>query len=98
MPQTDESTHQPFLDFAEQVLPQSVIRAAITAAYRRPETEAIPMLLEQARLPEDVALATHKLAYSIAEKLRNQKSANGRAAWCKACYKNSPFLHRKAWL
>ncbi|CNJ59513.1 trifunctional transcriptional regulator/proline dehydrogenase/L-glutamate gamma-semialdehyde dehydrogenase [Yersinia aldovae] len=79
MPQTDESTHQPFLDFAEQVLPQSVIRAAITAAYRRPETEAIPMLLEQARLPEDVALATHKLAYSIAEKLRNQKSANGRA-------------------
>ncbi|EMZ5188287.1 trifunctional transcriptional regulator/proline dehydrogenase/L-glutamate gamma-semialdehyde dehydrogenase [Yersinia enterocolitica] len=79
MPQVIESVHQPFLDFAEQVLPQSVNRAAITAAYRRPETEAIPMLLEQARLPEDLAQATHKLAYSIAEKLRNQKSANGRA-------------------
>lgn len=79
MPQVTESAHQPFLDFAEQVLPQSVTRAAITAAYRRPETEAIPMLLEQARLPADQAQATHKLAYSIAEKLRNQKSANGRA-------------------
>ncbi|WP_145582030.1 trifunctional transcriptional regulator/proline dehydrogenase/L-glutamate gamma-semialdehyde dehydrogenase [Yersinia vastinensis] len=79
MAQVTESTHQPFLDFAEQVLPQSVARAAITAAYRRPETEAIPMLLEQARLPAEQAQATHKLAYSIAEKLRNQKSANGRA-------------------
>ncbi|MFW5387153.1 trifunctional transcriptional regulator/proline dehydrogenase/L-glutamate gamma-semialdehyde dehydrogenase [Yersinia sp. 2542 StPb PI] len=79
MPQVTESAHQPFLDFAEQVLPQSVTRAAITAAYRRPETEAIPMLLEQARLPADLAQETHKLAYSIAEKLRNQKSAKGRA-------------------
>ncbi|WP_145561074.1 trifunctional transcriptional regulator/proline dehydrogenase/L-glutamate gamma-semialdehyde dehydrogenase [Yersinia mollaretii] len=79
MPQVADSAHQPFLDFAEQVLPQSVTRAAITAAYRRPETEAIPMLLEQARLPADLAQATHSLAYSIAEKLRNQKSANGRA-------------------
>ncbi|MGE4800045.1 trifunctional transcriptional regulator/proline dehydrogenase/L-glutamate gamma-semialdehyde dehydrogenase [Yersinia hibernica] len=78
MPQLIENSHQPFLDFAEQVLPQSVTRAAITAAYRRPETEAIPMLLEQARLPADLAQATHKLAYAIAEKLRNQKSANGR--------------------
>ncbi|ACY62590.1 PutA protein: proline dehydrogenase/delta-1-pyrroline-5-carboxylate dehydrogenase [Yersinia pestis D182038] len=75
IPQLTENTHQPFLDFAEHVLPQSVTRAAITAAYRRPETEAIPMLLEQARLPADLAQATHKLAYSIAEKLRNQKSA-----------------------
>ncbi|EKN4199084.1 trifunctional transcriptional regulator/proline dehydrogenase/L-glutamate gamma-semialdehyde dehydrogenase [Yersinia ruckeri] len=79
MPQSAESAHQPFLDFAEQILPQSVTRAAITAAYRRPETEAIPMLLEQARLPAALADATHKLAYGIAEKLRNQKSAHGRA-------------------
>ncbi|WP_213894958.1 hypothetical protein, partial [Raoultella ornithinolytica] len=41
---------QPFLDFAEQILPQSVTRASITAAYRRAETDAVPMLLEQARL------------------------------------------------
>ncbi|CAI0754061.1 Bifunctional protein putA [Serratia rubidaea] len=79
MPQPQEESHQPFLEFAEHILPQSVTRAAITAAYRRPEQEAVPMLLEQARLPADLAQATHKMAYGIAEKLRNQKSAHGRA-------------------
>ncbi|GLZ88858.1 bifunctional protein PutA [Metapseudomonas resinovorans] len=74
-----EATHQPFLEFAESILPQSVLRAAITAAYRRPEQEAVPMLLEQARLPAEMADAAYKLAYGIAEKLRNQKSAGGRA-------------------
>lgn len=69
---------QVFLDFAESILPQSVLRAAITGAYRRPETEALPMLLEQARLPQDQAEATQKMALGIAEKLRNQKSAGGR--------------------
>ncbi len=69
---------QVFLEFAESILPQSVLRAAITSAYRRPETEAVPMLLEQARLPKEKAEATQKLALGIAEKLRNQKSASGR--------------------
>ena len=69
---------QVFLEFAESILPQSVLRAAITSAYRRPETEAVPMLLEQARLPKEKAEATQKLAMSIAEKLRNQKGASGR--------------------
>lgn len=78
LPATIES-HQPFLDFAEQILPQSVSRSAITAAYRRPEAEAVSMLLEQARLPAPVDQAAHKLAYDLASKLRNQKSANGRA-------------------
>jgi RHH-type proline utilization regulon transcriptional repressor/proline dehydrogenase/delta 1-pyrroline-5-carboxylate dehydrogenase len=71
--------HQCFLEFAESILPQSVLRAAITSAYRRPEPEVVPMLLEQARLPASMAEATQKLASSIAEKLRNQKSATGRA-------------------
>ncbi|MCL2892262.1 trifunctional transcriptional regulator/proline dehydrogenase/L-glutamate gamma-semialdehyde dehydrogenase [Brenneria tiliae] len=80
MPQSqEEETHQPFLDFAEQILPQSVIRAAITAAYRRPETELVPMLLEQAKLPDEMAQSTHKMAYRLAERLRGQKSAAGRA-------------------
>ncbi|WP_339526048.1 trifunctional transcriptional regulator/proline dehydrogenase/L-glutamate gamma-semialdehyde dehydrogenase [Pseudomonas sp. EA_35y_Pfl2_R111] len=69
---------QVFLDFAESILPQSVLRAAITGAYRRPETEAVPMLLEQARLPKDMAEASNTLAMKIAEKLRNQKNAGGR--------------------
>ncbi|ELY6359595.1 trifunctional transcriptional regulator/proline dehydrogenase/L-glutamate gamma-semialdehyde dehydrogenase, partial [Cronobacter sakazakii] len=52
---------------------------AITAAWRRAETDAVPMLLEQARLPQPVAEKTHQLAWSLAEKLRNQKTASGRA-------------------
>lgn len=69
---------QVFLDFAESILPQSVLRAAITAAYRRPENDAVPMLLEMARLPKEQSDAANKMALSIAEKLRNQKSAGGR--------------------
>ena len=71
--------HQPFLDFAEQVHPQSVSRSAITAAYRRPEPESVAMLLEQARLSPAADSAAHKLAYDLANALRHQKSANGRA-------------------
>ncbi|PYC27328.1 trifunctional transcriptional regulator/proline dehydrogenase/L-glutamate gamma-semialdehyde dehydrogenase [Aquipseudomonas alcaligenes] len=74
----NEAGLQVFLDFAESILPQSVLRAAITAAYRRPETEALPMLLEQARLPKELAEAANGMALGIAEKLRNQKSAGGR--------------------
>lgn len=74
-----EEPYQPFLEFAEQILPQSVSRAAITAARRRPETDAVPMLLEQARLPQPLGEQAHKLAYQLAEKLRNQKTASGRA-------------------
>jgi RHH-type proline utilization regulon transcriptional repressor/proline dehydrogenase/delta 1-pyrroline-5-carboxylate dehydrogenase len=74
-----DPTHQCFLEFAESILPQSVLRAAITGAYRRPEPEVVPMLLEQARLPAGTAEAANKLAAGIAEKLRNQKSAGGRA-------------------
>nr|WP_314876882.1 trifunctional transcriptional regulator/proline dehydrogenase/L-glutamate gamma-semialdehyde dehydrogenase [uncultured Pseudomonas sp.] len=74
-----EHSHQCFLEFAESILPQSVLRAAITSAYRRPEQEMVPMLLEQARLTTAQAEATNKLASGIAEKLRNQKSASGRA-------------------
>ncbi|EOW2396823.1 trifunctional transcriptional regulator/proline dehydrogenase/L-glutamate gamma-semialdehyde dehydrogenase [Cronobacter sakazakii] len=79
VPAPVEETHQPFLEFAEQIQSQSVSRAAITAAWRRAETDAVPMLLEQARLPQPVAEKTHQLAWSLAEKLRNQKTASGRA-------------------
>ncbi|MGI4785113.1 MAG: trifunctional transcriptional regulator/proline dehydrogenase/L-glutamate gamma-semialdehyde dehydrogenase, partial [Janthinobacterium lividum] len=69
---------QPFLEFAQSVQPQSVLRAAITAAYRRPETEAIPMLLEQARLPGALASEAKQLARNLAGKLRAQKAGTGR--------------------
>ncbi len=70
---------QPFLDFAQSVLPQSVLRAAITAATRRPEPEVLPALLEQARLGADDAGAVRQLALRLAQGLRNQKAAAGRA-------------------
>ncbi|WP_197338085.1 trifunctional transcriptional regulator/proline dehydrogenase/L-glutamate gamma-semialdehyde dehydrogenase [Ralstonia solanacearum] len=73
-----EAAVQPFLEFAQSVQPQSVLRAAITAAYRRPETEAIPMLLEQARLPGALSSEARQLARDLAGKLRAQKVGTGR--------------------
>lgn len=37
--QEEDGASHPFLEFAQNVQPQSVLRAAITAAYRRPEPE-----------------------------------------------------------
>ncbi|MFP8967513.1 trifunctional transcriptional regulator/proline dehydrogenase/L-glutamate gamma-semialdehyde dehydrogenase [Pokkaliibacter sp. CJK22405] len=74
-----ETARQPFLEFAESIQPQSVLRAAITSAYRRPEQEMVSMLLEQARLPEKTAKAAYDLAFDLAQKLRNQKSVGGRS-------------------
>ncbi len=74
-----EDVPQPFLEFAENILPQSVNRAAITAAWRRAETDAVPMLLEQARLPQAIDEQSHQLAYRLAQTLREQKNASGRA-------------------
>ncbi|KAB8310731.1 trifunctional transcriptional regulator/proline dehydrogenase/L-glutamate gamma-semialdehyde dehydrogenase [Erwinia endophytica] len=74
-----DEPHQPFLEFAEAILPQSVTRAAITSAWRRAETEAVPMLLEQARLPAATAQKTYQLAHQLASNLRQQKGASGRS-------------------
>ena len=75
----EEARPQPFLAFAESVHPQSVLREAITAAYRRPEPDVVPLLLEQARLPGDMSGRASSLASRLAETLRNQKAGMGRA-------------------
>ncbi|MEG5266280.1 hypothetical protein TRP66_18465 [Pseudomonas sp. JDS28PS106] len=59
-----------FLEFAESILPQTVMSAAITSAYRRPENEAVPMMLEQARLSEPQAAAAKKMALGGLNSLR----------------------------
>ncbi|WP_342052863.1 MULTISPECIES: trifunctional transcriptional regulator/proline dehydrogenase/L-glutamate gamma-semialdehyde dehydrogenase [unclassified Cupriavidus] len=69
---------QPFLEFAQSIQPQSVLRAAITSAYRRPETECVPVLLEQARLPQKQGEAAIKMAKTLASRLREQKVGTGR--------------------
>jgi RHH-type proline utilization regulon transcriptional repressor/proline dehydrogenase/delta 1-pyrroline-5-carboxylate dehydrogenase len=65
----------PFYEFAQDVQPQSVLRAAITSAYRRPETECLPALVEQARVArkQDV----DALARRLVESLRAKRKGGG---------------------
>lgn len=69
----------PFARFAPRTPLASPLRAAITAAYRRPEPEALAPLLAQARLPADQAAAARQLALRIARTLRERKASVGRA-------------------
>lgn len=92
-----EENHQPFLEFAEQILPQSVSRAAITGAYRRAETDAVPMLLEQARLPEAVAAQAHNWRISSPTSCVIRKPPADAPVWCRVCCRSSPSPRRKAW-
>lgn len=96
-PTPAEEPHQPFLDFAEQILPQSVSRAAITAAYRRPETEAVSMLLEQARLPQPVAEQAHKLAYQWPINCVIKKMPVVAQVWSRGYCRSFRCHRRKAW-
>ena len=59
--------------------PRSPLRAAITAATRRAETEAVPPLVDEARLAPPRATAAQNLAHRLAQTLRDRKSASGRA-------------------
>ena len=72
---------QPFLAFAQSILPQTELRAAITAAWHRPETECLPMLLPLART-EDAAQAdaVRTLAARLVQGLRDAPVASGVAA------------------
>ena len=67
----------PFLEFAQTVQPQSVLRARITAAYRRPETECLPLLIAEATLPKTVTTAARDLARKLVEALREKSQSGG---------------------
>ncbi|WP_144157313.1 trifunctional transcriptional regulator/proline dehydrogenase/L-glutamate gamma-semialdehyde dehydrogenase [Paraburkholderia sp. BCC1885] len=73
----EDGAAHPFLDFAQNVQPQSVLRAAITAAYRRPEPECLPFLLGQARLPANLANDVQTLASRLVETLRGKSKGGG---------------------
>ncbi len=73
----EDGVPHPFLDFAQSVQPQSVLRAAITAAYRRPEPECVPILIGAARLPETLATEVRKLAAGLVEALRAKRTGGG---------------------
>ncbi len=73
----EDGAPHPFLDFAQNVQPQSVLRAAITAAYRRPEPECVPFLIGQARLSTSVASETNAMATKLVEALRKKQTGGG---------------------
>ncbi|MCH4225672.1 MAG: trifunctional transcriptional regulator/proline dehydrogenase/L-glutamate gamma-semialdehyde dehydrogenase [Alcaligenes faecalis] len=60
-------------------LEQSTLRQAITRAWLRPETELVPSLLEQARLPGEMATRAQALALRVAGALRQRKTATGKS-------------------
>jgi RHH-type proline utilization regulon transcriptional repressor/proline dehydrogenase/delta 1-pyrroline-5-carboxylate dehydrogenase len=76
-PVAAETALPPFLEFAQTVQPQSVLRARITAAYRRPETECLPLLIADATLPKPVTTAARDLARKLVEALRNKIQSGG---------------------
>ena len=57
----------------------TALRAAITAAYRKPEAHAIADLLQQATPPAAITKAGDTLALELAKKLRERKADAGRA-------------------
>ncbi|CAM3444753.1 trifunctional transcriptional regulator/proline dehydrogenase/L-glutamate gamma-semialdehyde dehydrogenase [Bordetella sputigena] len=65
----------PFFEFGQDVQSQSVLRAAITAAYRRPEPECVPLLLGQARMPHPEKI--HAMAAGLVQALRDKRTGGG---------------------
>ncbi|WP_422003336.1 bifunctional proline dehydrogenase/L-glutamate gamma-semialdehyde dehydrogenase PutA [Reyranella sp.] len=67
----------PFDDFVRSIQPQSPLRAAITAAWRRPETECLPPLIEAARLLPARREAARTLARRLVGALREKTPSGG---------------------
>ena len=70
-------SENPLAPFRSEVVTQTPLRAAITAAYRRPETECVPPLIELAALPPDQAARAEALARGLATKLRAKTRSSG---------------------
>ncbi|MDO4591723.1 MAG: trifunctional transcriptional regulator/proline dehydrogenase/L-glutamate gamma-semialdehyde dehydrogenase [Comamonadaceae bacterium] len=64
-------SYTPFYGLAQDVQPQSVLRAAITAAYRRPETECLPLLIAPAT--SDRPEAVQQMATRLVQALRDKR-------------------------
>lgn len=68
----------PFADVTP-LPPRTELRKAITDAWRRPEPELVPQLLEAAALPADMAARAHALALQITQGLRDRKTGWGKS-------------------
>jgi RHH-type proline utilization regulon transcriptional repressor/proline dehydrogenase/delta 1-pyrroline-5-carboxylate dehydrogenase len=67
----------PFAAFRAELLHQNTFRAAITAAYRRPEPECLPMLLDLATLAPEESTRAASIARDLATKLRAKTRSSG---------------------
>ena len=69
---------QPFLDWAQNVLPQNDLRAAITAAWHRPESECLPVLVQLAHTADATQRAAiEEVATRLVEGLRGKRDTGG---------------------
>ncbi|WP_294393316.1 bifunctional proline dehydrogenase/L-glutamate gamma-semialdehyde dehydrogenase PutA [uncultured Sphingomonas sp.] len=66
-----------FADFAPPIRKQGSLRQAITAAYRRPEPEALAPLIEQASLSDDVRATAARTATTLIQALRAKHKGKG---------------------
>ena len=66
-----------FSSFAPPIRPQSALRKAITAAYRRPEEETLAPLLEQARLAPDIRARARETARNLVTAVRAKHKGTG---------------------
>jgi RHH-type transcriptional regulator, proline utilization regulon repressor / proline dehydrogenase / delta 1-pyrroline-5-carboxylate dehydrogenase len=67
----------PFHAFAQSIQWQTPLRAAITAAWRRPEPECVPPLIEQAKLTPARTIRARTLATRLVEALRQKTPSGG---------------------
>ncbi|WLR99271.1 trifunctional transcriptional regulator/proline dehydrogenase/L-glutamate gamma-semialdehyde dehydrogenase [Shinella sumterensis] len=67
----------PFSHFAPPIREQSELRRAITAAYRRPETECLPPLVAAARVSERQRYDIRSTARTLIEALRAKHKGTG---------------------
>lgn len=67
----------PFAAFAPAIRPQGPLRAAITAAYRRPEVECMAPLLAAAKLQEDMKRQVAETATALIKALRAKHRGTG---------------------
>ena len=74
---SDTNSPHPFDRFAPPIREQSELRRAITAAYRRPETECLPALIESARISSDLKGPVRATARKLIEALRAKHKGTG---------------------
>ena len=70
-------TVNPFAALSSEIVAQSPLRAAITAAARRPEPESVIPLLEQASVAPDEAKRIDALARGLVTRLRGKTRSSG---------------------